>query len=131
MDNKWNKFMMGRYGSDQLTTFLLIISLLFALIGMLADLRLFTYFSYLPLGIAIFRVLSRNTAKRSMENYKFIMLIEPIYKRFNQKRSQINDLKTHRYYKCPSCRVTLRVPKGKGKIKITCPKCKSRFTKDT
>ena len=75
--------------------------------------------SYLFMGIAIFRCLSRNTYKRYQENRRYLAL-----------RSRTKD-KNHRYFRCPKCRQQIRVPKGKGKIAITCPKCKEKFIKKT
>ncbi|NLT95820.1 MAG: hypothetical protein GXW85_09885 [Clostridia bacterium] len=123
--------MMGRYGGDQLSMFLVTIAVVLALIARFAHLSFLAYLSYLPLGVAIFRILSKNTAKRSMENYRFVMLLDPLYRWYNKTRNQLRDLKTHRYFRCPNCRITLRVPRGRGKIIITCPRCKTRFTKET
>ena len=75
--------------------------------------------------------LSKDISKRSMENYRFAMLMSPIYSKFKKAQLRFMDAKTHRYIKCPNCRTKLRVPKHKGKIIITCPKCKTEFTKRT
>ena len=75
--------------------------------------------SYILMGIAIFRCLSRNIYKRYRENLRFLMLLD----RFKDKE--------HRYFICPKCRQPVRVPKGKGKISITCPKCSEKFIKKT
>jgi len=129
--NWLRKFMMERYGVDQLSMALVIVSVLLALIAQLTSRPLIAFISYIPLGICIYRMLSRNIAKRSMENYKFFMLISPLYSWFKQTQSRIKTIKTHRYFKCPNCKATLRLPKGKGRIIITCPKCKTKFEKET
>ena len=129
--NWLRRFMIGRYGGDQLSTALLIFSVLLTLIGKLASLPILTFMSYFPLWICIFRMLSRNTSKRRMENYKFTMLISPVYSWLKKKTNHAKDAKTHRYFKCPNCKTELRVPKGKGKIRITCPKCKTEFREKT
>lgn len=131
MNSRLTRFMMGRYGRDELSTFLLVVAVALALIAQFAKLPFLAFISYLPLGIAIFRILSKNTAQRSRENYRFAMAMGPVLRRYNKRRNQLRDLKTHRYFKCSNCRVTLRVPKGKGSILITCPKCRSKFTKET
>jgi len=125
--NWFKRFMTGRYGGDQLSMTLIILSILLTLIARLAGLPLLTFIAYLPLGICIFRMLSKNTQKRSMENYKYSMLISPIYSFFKKKQSRIAESKTHRFFKCPKCKAELRLPKGKGKIIVTCPKCKNEF----
>lgn len=116
------RFMTGRYGMDRLNTIILWASVILVLIaiflpGMLK--LVFTGISYLLLGFAIFRLLSRNTYKRYRENRRFLMLID-----------QVKD-REHKYYSCPRCRQPVRVPRGKGKIAITCPKCKEKFIKKT
>ncbi|MGI6227793.1 MAG: hypothetical protein ACOYJ1_16255 [Peptococcales bacterium] len=131
MNNSFRNFMLGRYGMDQLSMVLLMVSVFLALLAQLVGFPLFAFISYIPLGISIFRILSKNIAKRRMENYKFVMLASPVYSWLNKTRSRVKDIKTHRFFKCPNCRVTLRLPKGKGKVNITCPKCKAKFSGKT
>ena len=121
--NGLRRFMMGRYGNDKLNIAILITGLVACLVGMfvpsaLAGLIL-TMVSYCLMFWAIFRMYSRNTYKRYRENRKFLQFLE-----------RIRDRK-HKYYTCPRCRQPVRVPRGKGKIAITCPKCKERFIKKT
>ena len=115
--------MAGRYGTDKLNMALLSLGLGICILGMLIrnpllDLAL-TVLSYGLMIWAIFRCLSRNTYKRYQENRKYLRLLE-----------RLKD-KDHRYFDCPRCRQPVRVPKGKGKIAITCPKCKEKFIKKT
>jgi len=123
--------MIGRYGMDHLTMFLLFLSIILSFIASLSGIFWLTLIGYIIFGIGIYRMLSRNTAKRSMENYRFFMFINPIYTRFLKIRGQFQDRKTHRFYKCPNCKAKLRLPKGKGKITITCPQCNTTFKKKT
>ena len=117
------RFMYGRYGTDKLNTVILAAGLICCLLSMFIPLAavklLFMLASYILMGIAIFRMLSRNTYKRYQENRKYLMLLQ----RFKDKE--------HRYYDCPRCRQQVRVPRGKGKISITCPKCREKFIKNT
>ena len=117
------QFMEGRYGTDKLNMAILctglICSVLASILPSAAVKLMFTSLSYIFMGIAIFRTLSRNIYKRYEENRKFLL--------FFQKAKD----KDHRYYNCPRCRQQVRVPKGKGKISITCPKCRERFIKTT
>ena len=117
------RFMMGRYGTDKLNMVILGAGLIVSLISMFihfipANLVL-TTLSYGLMGWAIFRTLSRNTYKRYQENRKYLMLVQRLKDR------------EHRYFDCPRCRQQVRVPRGKGKIAISCPKCKERFIKKT
>jgi len=117
------RFMQGRYGSDKLNTALLITGLVTCFLSMVAGVGIIgfilTVVSYILMGIVIFRMLSRNTYKRYQENRKYLLMIE----RFKDKE--------HRHYDCPRCRQPVRVPRGKGKIAITCPKCKEKFIRKT
>ena len=119
----FHRFMEGRYGLDRLNHTLLWSSVIIALVNLFipfAPVQLvLTAVSYVLLGWLLFRYLSRNTYKRYRENRRFLILVE-----------QWKD-KDHRYYSCPRCKQPVRVPRGKGKIAITCPKCKEKFTKKT
>ena len=119
----FRRFMLGRYGTDKLNTAILLVGVGACLISMFLRFDLvnwlLTVVSYVCMGIAIFRMLSRNTYKRYEENRKYLRFLE-----------KIKD-KDHRYFTCPRCRQPVRVPRGKGKISITCPKCKEKFIKKT
>ena len=118
------RFMMGRYGTDKLNTWILGTGLALCLISLfftwlpVVNLVLTTG-SYVLMIWAIFRTLSRNTYKRYRENRRFLMFLDRIKDR------------EHRYFDCPKCRQPVRVPRGKGKIMITCPKCREKFQKKT
>ena len=117
------RFMSGRYGTDKLNMVLLTAGLIFSLVGLFLRIPVvnlcLTVLSYGLLGYCLFRTLSRNTYKRYQENRRFLLLTQ------KWKDGQ------HRYYNCPRCRQQVRVPRGKGKISITCPKCKEKFVKKT
>lgn len=129
--NWLRKLMLGRYGSDQLSMALIILSFALTFVANLIGLPLLASIGYVPLGVCLFRVLSKDIAKRRMENYKFSILISPVYSWFKKTKKHVRDFKTHRYFKCPTCKVDLRLPKGKGKITIYCPKCKTEFSRRT
>ncbi len=119
----FRRFMTGRYGSDKLNTAILLTGVAMWLLSMFirqpSVQLLMMVFYYFLMGLAIFRMLSRNTYKRYQENRKYLQFIERLKDR------------QHRYYDCPRCRQQVRVPRGKGKIAITCPKCKEKFIKKT
>ena len=119
----FRRFMTGRYGTDKLNTYILWTGVVVCLLTMLipwalADLVL-SLLSYVLLFWALFRTFSRNTYKRYRENRRFLMMLDRIKDR------------DHRYFDCPKCRQPVRVPRGKGKIMITCPKCKEKFQRKT
>lgn len=123
----FKKFMNGRYGGDQFSMVLLVTSILLMIIGRLTGLSLFIFISYIPLIFSIYRMFSKDIAKRRMENYKFSIFISPIYSKYKKMQRRFKERKTYKYFKCPNCHTELRLPKGKGRIKITCPKCKEKF----
>ena len=123
--NALYRFMSGRYGSDQLNNFLLILLILNLFV--IRNPYLATII-WIILIINIFRTYSRNIYKRRAENDKFLSLIQPVKKRINIIKSNKND-KMHKYFLCPNCKQTVRVPRGRGQITITCPKCKQKFDK--
>jgi len=129
--NGLKRFMAGRHGGDQLSVFLLVLSMVLTLIGQLAEISAIFIISYIPLLAAFYRIFSKDIQRRRMENYRFAMLVSPVYSKLKKAQRRIKDLKTHRYYKCSKCKTMLRVPRGKGKILITCPKCKEKFTRRT
>ncbi|MBO7253407.1 MAG: hypothetical protein J6V25_12360 [Oscillospiraceae bacterium] len=116
-------FMAGRYGTDRLNMAILCAGLVASLLSVISrnayvNLVLFVL-SYGLMIWAITRSLSRNTYKRYQENRKFLQIV-----------GRMKD-REHRYFDCPKCHQMVRVPRGKGKISITCPKCREKFVKKT
>ena len=119
----FRNFMSGRYGSDRLNMVILGLGLLASILSSLFARSIvgtvFWFLSYALMIWAIFRALSRNTYKRYQENRTFLLFFDRLKDRNN------------RYFDCPKCRQTVRVPRGKGKISITCPRCKEKFVRKT
>ncbi len=118
----FRNFMSGRYGTDKLNMVILWTSIIVMVISLFCAGPVQLVLSVIYYGLliwAMFRTFSRNTYKRYQENRRFLAKLERIRDR------------NHRYYACPKCRQTVRVPRGKGKIAITCPKCRERFVKKT
>ncbi|MFI3140779.1 MAG: hypothetical protein R3Y27_00550 [Clostridia bacterium] len=131
---KYQQFMQGRYGQDTLNYTLffsaLILNGISSIFGIYYVAVVLSTLSTLLYAWSIFRFLSKNIAKRRAENDKFLVLISPFKVLFAKKSRQAKD-STHKYFVCPSCKRTLRVPKGRGKIKIDCPHCGRKFSKRT
>lgn len=123
----FRKFMQGRYGADQLSLSLLALGLFMWLITLPFNHFITRLICLVPIILCYFRTFSKNIYKRQQENFKFIRFYTPILKKKQLLIKRFKERKTHRYFKCPSCKQTLRVPKGKGNISITCPKCKNVF----
>ena len=116
-------FMSGRYGTDRLNMVILCAGLVASLLSVWVKIvpfnLIFWALSYGLMIWAIARTLSRNTYKRYQENRKFLQVMDRLKDR------------QHRYFDCPKCRQMVRVPRGKGKISITCPRCREKFVKKT
>ena len=127
--NALYRFMAGRYGSDQFNMFLLILAIVLMILNLFFIRNSFlSTFVWLILIYNLFRTYSRNIYKRKAENDKYLSLIQPIKKRTNIIKKNREDHE-HKYFLCPQCKQTVRVPKGRGKITITCPKCNHKFDK--
>ena len=123
MTQGMQRFMYGRYGTDRLSMVILVAGLIASLLSSIVRVfplnLIFLLLSYGLMIWAIFRVLSRNTYKRYQENRKFLQFFDRLKDRNNK------------YFDCPKCHQTVRVPRGKGKISITCPRCKEKFIRKT
>lgn len=112
----FRNFMLGRYGSDKLNGALLLAGVVLMVLGSIfKKLAFLTLLAYVPLIWCIFRMYSRNLEARRRENAAFLNFFAHLKDR------------EHRYYRCPRCKQTVRVPRGRGKISIRCPKCSERF----
>ena len=126
--NGLSRFMYGRNGADQLGLCIIWTAILLDIIGMLTKKipllsSIIGAVTTVMVLWALFRVFSRNLEKRRAENAAFLQKVWwPIKRRFNSGRQQRMD-KEHKYFTCPKCKTVCRVPAGKGKIVITCPKC--------
>lgn len=121
------RFMYGRNGPDQLNSALLLLYLVLAVLqaffGGKAAVRLILELLAFALAVLIFyRMLSRNLTRRRAENARFLNWWQPVKNRIAAARRRSQD-KDHKYFTCKSCKTICRVPVGKGKIEITCPKC--------
>ena len=124
------RLLYGRYGWDQLNFFLTGVALVLYVLDLLIDASAL-YFIYLLCFLAVlFRVLSRNYARRRAENAKFLTVARPAIRWLKLQRTIRRD-KEHRYFKCPNCGQQLRVPRGKGKVTITCRNCGVSFDEKT
>ena len=131
MREKFARFMSGRNGNDQLNLFILIADIVLLLLaGIFADSlgKVLYPLVILLLGFAYFRMLSRNLCKRSEENGKYLRLRYKLMAEFRVRWERWVQRKDYKFFTCPSCKTTLRVPRGHGKIKIVCRKCGNSFT---
>ena len=128
MKEKLYRFMQGRYGNDQLNRFLMVLVLV-CVVFSLFGLKMLYVLGIALLVYAYFRMFSKNIYKRSQENSVYLKYEYKVRQWFATLKRDMNQRKTHHIYRCPSCRQKIRIPKGKGKIEIRCPKCGQTFIK--
>lgn len=134
MREKFARFMIGRNGMDQLTSFMSILALVFVVLNLF--LGRFTKGVFLLLALAAlvccyFRMFSRNVYKRREENARFLRWRQKVQRSFDVRRDMWRQRKTHKFFSCPACKTKLRVPKGKGRIRVVCRKCGTAFETKT
>ena len=127
----FRQFMAGRRGADLLTFVLLILSIILSRVAFYTR-SIPVYIVFLIcFAFCVFRFFSRNIPRRAAENEVLLRLFRPVGRWFSSWQQRRRDRQYHCFFKCPSCKERLRVPKGKGKIMITCPRCGTKFTKIT
>ena len=129
MREKLRRFMQGRYGADQLSRFLTAIGLVLIILNLFVHSNVIVYLVMALLVYCYYRMFSRDYNRRYAENQKFLTWQNKIKYKVNNWKRNLTDRKTHHIYKCPSCDQKIRVPKGKGRIVLTCPKCRTEFQK--
>ena len=123
----FSRFMQGRYGSDNLGMFTLVVGLVFSLSASIFGLPLL---SWIGLGLyvwTIFRMLSRNREKRLAENRKYLSLTSGVKTNTLQFVKRMKNRKEYKYFRCPNCKVLIRLKRGTGEKEITCARCKHQF----
>ena len=130
MRDWFRRLMMGRYGVDQLTWVLLALSLLLSLCGSIVRTNVLGILCWAVLVVCYLRIFSRNIYARQQENQKLLQFWWKL-KNGRSKRPSREQRKNFRVFSCPTCKQKLRVPRGKGKISISCPKCGRSFIKKT
>ena len=132
MRQKLLNFMMGRNGPDELNRFLLLLSLVGVLLGRFIPGfpgSLLWLLGILLLAACWFRLLSKNLPQRRLENSRFLQRRYRMRGALQRAKTRWAQRRDYRFFNCPACHTTLRVPRGRGKIRIVCRKCGSSFTR--
>jgi len=126
---KFARFMQGRNGVDQLSQFLNIVVLILLVVSIFTKSVILDWLPFVVMGYMYFRIFSRNIPKRSVENQKFCNMRYDFAIKKNNWKKEWEQRKIYRFFRCPMCHQKVRVPKGRGKICITCPKCRQEFVR--
>ena len=124
------KFMYGRYGGDQLGHFTLTLYLVLYLLSLFLRRNWLYALSLVTAGVTLCRMLSRNIPKRRAENQKFLERTAPVRSWWRSRNLKRTD-KAHKYFRCPACGQQLRVPRGAGRLRVTCRSCGANFEENS
>lgn len=123
------RFFYGRYGVDQFGRFLSGCFLVLIILNIFLHSMILFYLEILLVVYEYFRIFSKNHGKRYQENAKFLEIKNQLLRFIGSQKRGMEDRKYNHIYSCPSCKQKIRIPRGKGKIEITCPKCHTKFIK--
>lgn len=126
MQNALANWMQGRNGPDNLGFTALVAAIVFSLLS-LFRLPLASLLSMLCYVYALWRMLSRNVAKRQEENRQFMDKTGHAQTEIRQFFLRLRSIKTYKYFRCPQCKTRLRLKRGCGEKHVTCPKCQHKF----
>lgn len=129
MRQRMMSFMQGRYGIDKFSNFLMGAACVIIFMNLFMRNGLLSLIGLVVFIYAYYRMFSRNISKRSSENTWFLNKTYGIRRYFLKQRDRAQIRKTHHIYRCPKCGQNVKVPRGRGKIEITCPKCRNEFVK--
>lgn len=121
--------MAGRYGVDQFARFLNILIIVLLVVSMLTRIGMIYLLALVLLVYSYYRIFSRNHARRYAENMKYLQKTAKLRGFFQTQKRDAGMRKTHHIYRCPNCKQKIRIPRGKGRIAVRCPKCGTEFIK--
>lgn len=124
---KAQEWARGRNGVDECSRACANVAFVLVIVGLFTQVDLVSVVALVLLGYAWFRMASRNTVKRAQENAAFVKAAGPAVPWLLNPLAAFRELRAYKHLVCPSCGQRVRVPRGKGKVRITCPKCHTRF----
>lgn len=122
---KLSGMMQGRRGTDTFSNFLVVAGIVLLFASLIPGLDLLSWVALVVLAYSLFRSYSKNIAARDRENATFERIVEKPRKQLSLMRKKWTNRKTTRYFKCKGCGQVLSVPRGKGTLRVVCPKCKT------
>lgn len=121
------EWLRGRRGPDDLSIFSTNAAIVIVLVNVFVRFAPLAWIALALLAYSIFRTLSKNLAARSRENEAFLRALGPARPWVQNPRAALSELRTYKHVRCSSCKQKVRVPRGKGKLRVTCPKCRAKF----
>ncbi|MBM6675456.1 hypothetical protein H6A07_01690 [Olsenella uli] len=121
------EWLRGRQGPDDLAVFSVDLAVVIVLVNVFARTGWLGWVALALVAYAMFRIQSRNLAARSRENAAFLKALGPARPWLQNPRAAWGELRAYKHVRCSSCKQRVRVPRGKGKLRVTCPRCKTKF----
>lgn len=131
LKEKFYRFMAGRYGADQFSRFLSFLALALIVLNLILRSSFLWLLGLVALVLVYVRMFSRNLEKRRRENERYLQLKNRLTGGVRNWVDRQKQRRDYVFFRCPSCRAMLRVPRGKGKIRVTCRKCGNAFERKT
>ena len=128
---KKDRFFNERNGADALSCFLIGVAFFLLILFLIARWNYLTLIALIPVGFAIYRILSKNLDRREKENEAFVRFFRSLSGRCRLTRDRVRDRKTHVYFRCGCCEKWIRVERGQGEVEVTCPGCHTVSRLDT
>lgn len=126
---RWQQFMIGRYGVDAFARFLNLCIILLLVVNLFLRTRIFYWMAVVLLAYCYFRMFSKNISARFRENERYMGLRFQVEEQIKRRNFQVRQMMKYHIYRCPGCGQKIRIPRGKGRISIHCPKCHTDFIK--
>ena len=121
------EWLRGRQGPDDLAVFCVNLAMVIVLVNVFAHVGALSFVALAVLAYGIFRIQSKNLGARARENEAFLNALGPVRPWVQNPRAAYRELRAYKHVRCTSCKQRVRVPRGKGKLRVTCPKCRTKF----
>lgn len=125
--DRLHAFMRGRNGADELAVSIVVLAVILGVIDMFARWVPLTVVVALLFSYAIFRIISTNVKARRGENEAFADVIGPVRPWLRNPRAAFVENRQYKHASCPNCHQRVRIPRGKGHVRVTCPQCRQKF----
>ncbi len=129
LGERFRRFMYGRYGVDTLNRWITYLVLALMILQLFIRSFVLSFLELVLVVVCILRIFSKDIARRSQENNRFCAFKAKISGRLRREKNLMNQRKQFHIYTCPRCKQKIRIPKGKGRIEVSCPKCGEKFIK--
>lgn len=129
--SRYQRWMIGRYGSDELSRVLIGAALIVMLVSCIPQLAILSLVSWVLAFLSVYRTFSRNIGARSLELNKYMQIKGKLKSRPALYIRMFKERKQFKYFKCPKCKAYIRVPRGRGNLLITCTKCRHEINRRT